>query len=46
VLLKNVISAYTHRWLLILGAIYIVAIMAAPEGLWHLSRRRSRRSES
>jgi branched-chain amino acid transport system permease protein len=42
VLLKNVISAYTHRWLLILGTIYIVTIMIAPEGLWNLGRRRSR----
>jgi branched-chain amino acid transport system permease protein len=36
VLLKNVISAYTHRWLLILGTVYIVAIIAAPQGLWNL----------
>ena len=38
VLLKNVISAYTQRWLLILGAIYIVTIVAAPDGLWNLRR--------
>lgn len=38
VLLKNVISAYTHRWLLILGTIYIVTILAAPQGLWNLRR--------
>jgi branched-chain amino acid transport system permease protein len=42
VLLKNVISAYTHRWLLILGAVYIVTMLAAPQGLWNL-RRPSRR---
>ncbi len=36
VLLKNVISAYTARWLLILGIVYIVAILAAPQGLWNL----------
>jgi branched-chain amino acid transport system permease protein len=36
VLLKNVISTYTHRWLLILGTVYIVAIIAAPHGLWNL----------
>ncbi len=41
VLLKNVISAYTQRWLLILGTIYIVTILAAPQGLWNLGRRRS-----
>jgi branched-chain amino acid transport system permease protein len=46
VLLKNVISAYTHRWLLILGLIYIVTIMAAPEGLWNLRRRSRKGTES
>ncbi len=41
VLLKNVISAYTARWLLILGIVYIVAILAAPKGIWNLGRRQS-----
>src|SRR5438093_7217253 len=36
VLLKNVISAYTHRWLLILGTVYVVTILGAPQGLWNL----------
>ena len=46
VLLKNVISTYTQRWLLILGTVYIVTILAAPQGLWNLwmSRRRGVRS--
>jgi branched-chain amino acid transport system permease protein len=35
VLLKNVISAYTQRWLFILGTVYIVTILAAPQGLWN-----------
>ena len=39
VLLKNVMSAYTARWLLILGIIYIVGIMAAPRGVWNLGDR-------
>ena len=39
VLLKNVISAYTARWLFILGTVYIVAILAAPRGIWNLGRR-------
>jgi branched-chain amino acid transport system permease protein len=39
VLLKNVISAYTQRWLLILGAIYIITMLAAPQGLWNYRRR-------
>jgi branched-chain amino acid transport system permease protein len=44
VLLKNVISAYTQRWLMILGAIYILTILGAPQGLWNL--RRSSRSRA
>lgn len=46
VLLKNLISAYTQRWLLILGTVYIVTILLAPEGLWNLEplRRRLRRA--
>ena len=35
VFLKNFISAYTHRWLLILGTIYILSIVVAPQGLWN-----------
>ena len=38
VLLKNVISAYTQRWLMILGTIYIMTILGAPRGLWNLKR--------
>ena len=40
VLLKNVISGYTQRWLLILGAVYILTILCAPQGLWNLSKKR------
>jgi len=40
VILKNVISAYTARWLLILGVVYIVTILWAPQGLWNLGRER------
>jgi len=39
VLLKNVMSAYTARWLFVLGIVYIVTILAAPQGLWNLGRR-------
>jgi branched-chain amino acid transport system permease protein len=38
VLLKNVISAYTQRWLLILGIVYIITMLGAPQGLWNLGR--------
>src|SRR5438876_7655600 len=36
VLLRNVISAYTQRWLLILGSVYIITMLGAPDGLWNL----------
>ncbi len=38
--LKNVMSAFTERWLLVLGLVYIVTIVAAPQGLWNLRARR------
>jgi branched-chain amino acid transport system permease protein len=46
VVLKNVISAYTQRWLLILGTVYVVTILAAPQGLWNLAVRRKRPSRT
>ena len=42
VLLKNVMSTYTERWLLILGVVYILTILMAPQGLWNLGRGRAR----
>jgi branched-chain amino acid transport system permease protein len=36
VFLKNFISAYTQRWLLIVGTIYILTILYAPQGLVNL----------
>jgi branched-chain amino acid transport system substrate-binding protein len=33
VLLENLVSVYTHRWLLILGAVYILTIVYAPDGI-------------
>jgi branched-chain amino acid transport system permease protein len=38
VFLKNFISAYTQRWLLILGTIYILTILYAPQGLVNFTR--------
>lgn len=40
VFLKNFVSVYTKRWLLILGTVYIVSILFAPRGLVGLARRR------
>jgi branched-chain amino acid transport system permease protein len=42
VLLKNLVSVYTHRWLLILGAVYILTIVYAPEGIAGALRQRRR----
>ena len=39
VFLKNFLSAYTHRWLLFIGAIYILAIMYFPGGMAELFTR-------
>jgi branched-chain amino acid transport system permease protein len=33
VLLENTISAWTERWLFFLGAIYVLVVMFAPEGI-------------
>ena len=40
VFLENAISAYTERWLLILGLIYVVVTLFAPAGLLGLLRAR------
>ncbi len=39
VFLKNFVSSYTERWLLIIGGIYILTIMYAPGGLGELVGR-------
>jgi branched-chain amino acid transport system permease protein len=44
VLLENVISNYTERWLLVLGAIYVVVTLLAPKGLVGLVLERWQRS--
>ena len=42
VFLKNFVSIYTKRWLLILGAVYIGVILFAPRGVFGAFRGRSR----
>ena len=42
VFLKNFVSIYTKRWLLILGAVYIGVILFAPRGLFGAFRREPR----
>jgi branched-chain amino acid transport system permease protein len=43
VFLKNLVSVYTHRWLLILGAVYIGTIVYAPEGIAGVATQLMRR---
>ena len=40
VFLKNFVSAYTQRWLLIVGTIYILTVLYAPQGLMNLLKDR------
>ena len=42
VFLKNFVSLYTKRWLLILGAVYIGVILFAPRGVVGALRGRAR----
>ena len=38
VLLENIISAYTERWLMLLGFVYVLVALFAPYGLIGLIR--------
>lgn len=48
ILLSNFISAYTARWTFILGALYAIVMLVAPDGIvgevWKALRRRERAS--
>jgi len=33
VFLRNIVSAYTERWLLVLGLIYVLVVLCAPHGI-------------
>jgi branched-chain amino acid transport system permease protein len=44
--LENFISAYTERWVLVLGVIYVLVTLFAPNGLVGLVRERLGGSES
>src|SRR5262245_16712744 len=46
VFLKNLVSVYTHRWLLILGAVYVLTIVYAPEGILGAVKQWGRRANS
>ena len=45
ILLENIISTYTDRWLLILGVIYVAAILFAPQGIYGPLKRFVKRLE-
>jgi branched-chain amino acid transport system permease protein len=32
-ILRNLVSAYTERWLLVLGLIYVLVVLCAPYGI-------------
>lgn len=40
IFLENFVSAHTERWLLVLGLIYVVLTLFAPDGLLGLAQRR------
>lgn len=42
VLLKNLVSVYTHRWLMIMGGIYVLIVFFAPEGILGLVKQASK----
>jgi branched-chain amino acid transport system substrate-binding protein len=46
VLLKYLVSGYTHRWVLILGAVYIGTIVYAPDGIVGAVRQLTQRRRS
>ena len=43
VLLENVISAHTERWLLVLGGVYVIVTLFAPRGLMGLAQQYAQR---
>jgi branched-chain amino acid transport system permease protein len=39
ILIKNLVSGYTEHWMIILGGIYVVTVMFAPQGIYNLLKR-------
>jgi len=44
--LRNVISIYTHRWLMVLAVIYVVTALYAPDGIMGLLRGLKKRAQN
>jgi branched-chain amino acid transport system permease protein len=45
VFLKNMVSVYTKRWLMVLAAVYVVTALYAPEGIMGLFKRHTPEGE-
>jgi branched-chain amino acid transport system permease protein len=39
ILIKNFVSGYTEHWMIILGALYMVTVMFAPQGVYRLFKQ-------
>jgi len=46
IFLQNFLSAYTERWLIVIGAIYILTILYLPQGIMALNVRRIAKGKS
>ena len=44
--LRNLISIYTHRWLMVLAVIYVVTALYAPDGIMGLLRSLKKRGQA
>lgn len=44
--LRNLISIYTHRWLMVLAVIYVVTALYAPDGIMGLLRGLKKRAQN
>ena len=39
ILVKNFVSGYTEHWMIILGSLYILTVMFAPQGVYRLAKQ-------
>jgi branched-chain amino acid transport system permease protein len=44
VFLKNFVSVYVHRWMMIMSAVFVLTVFFAPDGIIGLIRQISKRS--
>jgi len=44
--LRNMISVYTHRWLMVLAVIYVVTALYAPDGIMGLFKHLKKRGQA